>query len=155
MSSVSPSFFELVNYTPPDAIFELTKTYNADPVARKVNLGQGTYKDENGNPWILPAVRSAKEKIKHSNHEYLPILGLPSFRTLATDLVFGKHSTAIREGRVSNLYFILRQSPQRLTFVIPPGRILSSSIWYRGTPHRGNNTQAGARSRYNRIYNQA
>ncbi|CRL17816.1 Aspartate/other aminotransferase [Penicillium camemberti] len=102
MGSVSPSFFELVNYTPPDAIFELTKTYNADPAARKVNLGQGTYKDENGNPWILPAVRSAKEKIKDSNHEYLPILGLPSFRTLATDLVFGKQSAAIREGRVAS-----------------------------------------------------
>lgn len=106
MSSVSPSFFEAVNYTPPDAIFELTKTYNADPVARKVNLGQGTYKDENGNPWILPAVRSAKEKIKDSNHEYLPILGLPSFRTLAADLVFGKHSAAVREGRVSNIHLL-------------------------------------------------
>lgn len=43
MGSVSPSFFEIVNYTPPDAIFELTKTYNADPDARKANLGQGTY----------------------------------------------------------------------------------------------------------------
>jgi aspartate aminotransferase len=106
MSSVSPSFFEIVNYTPPDAIFELTKTYNADPVTCKVNLGQGTYKDENGNPWILPAVRLAKEKIKDSNHEYLPILGLPSFRTLAGDLVFGKHSVAIREGRVSNIHLL-------------------------------------------------
>ncbi|KAJ5973315.1 hypothetical protein N7481_010525 [Penicillium waksmanii] len=48
MSSVSPSFFGAVNYTLPDAIFELTKTYNADPVAHKVNLGQGTYKDGNG-----------------------------------------------------------------------------------------------------------
>jgi aspartate aminotransferase len=69
MSSVSPSFFEIVNY-PPDAIFELTKTYNEDPVTRKVNLGQGTYKDENGNLWILPAVRLAREKIKDSNHEF-------------------------------------------------------------------------------------
>lgn len=109
MGSVSPSFFEPVNYTPPDAIFELTKTYNADPAARKVNLGQGTYKDENGNPWILPAVRLAKEKIKDSNHEYLPILGLPSFRTLATDLVFGKQSAAIREVRVSNIQLYFRR----------------------------------------------
>lgn len=139
MSSLSPSFFEVVDYTPPDAIFELTKTYNADPVARKVNLGQGTYKDENGNPWILPAVRSAKEKIKDSNHEYLPILGLPSFRTLATDLVFGKHSAAIREDRVSNIHLLFRQLFRRLTFSLPPGRILSSSVWYRSTPHRRNN----------------
>lgn len=139
MSSLSPSFFEVVDYTPPDAIFELTKTYNADPAARKVNLGQGTYKDENGNPWILPAVRSAKEKIKDSNHEYLPILGLPSFRTLATDLVFGKHSAAIREDRVSNIHLLFRRLFRRLTFSLPPGRILSSSVWYRSTPHRRNN----------------
>lgn len=94
------SFFSGATYTPPDAIFELTKTYNADPDVRKVNLGQGTYKDENGNPWILPAVRAAKEKVKGANHEYLPILGLASFRTLATELVFGKNSAAVREKRV-------------------------------------------------------
>ncbi|KAJ5175685.1 uncharacterized protein N7482_001562 [Penicillium canariense] len=102
MGAISFSFFDTVTYTPPDAIFELTKTYNADLAARKVNLGQGTYKDENGNPWILPAVRAAKEKIKESNHEYLPILGLPSFRVLATELVFGKDSAVIQEKRVAS-----------------------------------------------------
>ncbi|KAH8704895.1 putative aspartate aminotransferase [Talaromyces proteolyticus] len=102
MGSGPPSFFGGVTYTPPDAIFELTKTYNADPDIRKVNLGQGTYKDENGNPWILPAVQAAKEKIKEANHEYLPILGLGSFRTLATELVFGKASSAVQERRVAS-----------------------------------------------------
>lgn len=85
---------------PPDAIFELTKKYNAAQNALKVNLGQGTYKDENGNPWILPAVQAAKEKIKNSDHEYLPILGLLSFRTLATELIFGASAAAVREKRV-------------------------------------------------------
>ncbi|GAM33829.1 hypothetical protein TCE0_013f01011 [Talaromyces pinophilus] len=101
-SSVAPSIFNGITYTPPDAIFELTKKYNADQNAPKVNLGQGTYKDENGNPWILPAVQAAKEKIKDSNHEYLPILGLVSFRTLATELVFGASAAAVREKRVSS-----------------------------------------------------
>lgn len=99
-SSVTPSIFNGITYTPPDAIFELTKKYNADQNALKVNLGQGTYKDENGNPWILPAVQAAKEKTKDSNHEYLPILGLLSFRTLATELVFGASAAAMREKRV-------------------------------------------------------
>ncbi|KAI2823346.1 hypothetical protein CBS63078_6751 [Aspergillus niger] len=40
MLSVS-TFFGDVAYTPPDAIFELTKAYKADPDTRKVNLGQG------------------------------------------------------------------------------------------------------------------
>ncbi|KAJ5925756.1 hypothetical protein N7454_007266 [Penicillium verhagenii] len=102
MGAISPSLFGSVKLTPPDPIFELTKMYNADPDRHKVNLGQGTYKDENGNPWILPAVLLAREKIKNANHEYLPILGLPSFRTLASNLVFGKESVAIQEGRVAS-----------------------------------------------------
>uniref|UniRef100_A0A093V222 Aspartate aminotransferase n=1 Tax=Talaromyces marneffei PM1 TaxID=1077442 RepID=A0A093V222_TALMA len=100
--STSPSIFSSITYIPPDAIFELTKKYNADQNALKVNLGQGTYKDENGHPWILPAVHTAKEKIKDSNHEYLPILGLLPFRTLATKLVFGSSAAAVREKRVSS-----------------------------------------------------
>lgn len=100
MGSTNTSFFETVTYTPPDAIFELTKLYNTDQSPKKVNLGQGTYKDENGNPWILPAVRAAKEKIKDANHEYLPILGLENFRTLGTELVLGEHSAALAEKRV-------------------------------------------------------
>lgn len=98
-SDASP--FEAVKYIPPDAIFDLTRLYLADTDARKVNLGQGTYKDEQGNPWILPSVRAAKETIRDANHEYLPILGLASFRALATQLVYGEKSTAISEKRVS------------------------------------------------------
>lgn len=72
-----------------------------------MNLGQGTYKDGGGNLWILPAVRSAKEKTKDSNHEYFPILGVPSFRTLAMDLILGESSAAVREERVSIVRLIL------------------------------------------------
>lgn len=103
MGSTNQSFFQDVTYTPPDAIFELTKAFNADPSESKVNLGQGTYKDENGDPWILPAVQAAKRRVEGTNHEYLPILGLPTFRNLATELLFGKDSTLIMEKRVSAL----------------------------------------------------
>ncbi|KAJ0417801.1 PLP-dependent transferase [Aspergillus carlsbadensis] len=96
------SLFSKVPYTPPDAIFELTKTYNADLSPQKVNLGQGTYKDENGQPWILPAVAAAKEKIRGANHEYLPILGLPEFRARAVELLFGGDADVIRQGRVAS-----------------------------------------------------
>ncbi|KAJ0109348.1 Aspartate aminotransferase [Diaporthe amygdali] len=95
------SLFDAVEYIPPDAIFDLTRLYLADPDARKVNLGQGTYKDEQGKPWILPSVRVAKETIRDANHEYLPILGLASFRALTTQLVFGEKSTVIKEERVA------------------------------------------------------
>ncbi|RAH64386.1 PLP-dependent transferase [Aspergillus aculeatinus CBS 121060] len=101
MSSKS-SVFATVAYTPPDAIFELTKAYIADPDTRKVNLGQGTYRDGEGNPWVLPAVEAAKDAIKNCNHEYLPILGHPPFRQLVTELVFRKESTVISGGRVAS-----------------------------------------------------
>lgn len=99
---ISPDFFEHVSFVPPDAIFELTKHYNADANPHKVNLGQGTYKDGNGDPWILPAVRGAKEIIRDANHEYLPILGLASFRDLATKLVLGESAPAVIERRVAS-----------------------------------------------------
>ncbi|KAJ4354703.1 uncharacterized protein N0V89_006440 [Didymosphaeria variabile] len=95
-------FFEHVAFAPLDAIFELTKDYNADTSEHKVNLGQGTYKDGNGEPWVLPAVQGAKEKIRDANHEYLPILGLPSFRHLATKLVLGDSGPAVTEQRVAS-----------------------------------------------------
>lgn len=99
-STKQRSVFASVVYTPPDAIFELTKKYLTDTAQQKVNLGQGTYRDENGNPWILPCVRAAKEKIRDANHEYLPILGLARFRELAGELVLGRESTALIEKRV-------------------------------------------------------
>jgi aspartate aminotransferase, cytoplasmic len=103
MRSVSPvSLFEKATYIPPDAIFDVTRRYLADEDPNKVNLGQGTYRDENGKPWILPAVRMAKDKLGNDGyHEYLPIAGLKEFRDEAVNLVF--HGTkSLEEKRVSN-----------------------------------------------------
>ena len=96
----SSSLFESAEYIPSDSIFEVTKKYLADKDPNKVNLGQGTYRDENGKPWILPSVRVAKEKVAGCSHEYLPIAGLSSFREKAVELVF-KGTKAFQEGRVS------------------------------------------------------
>lgn len=84
----SHSFFSAAPYIKPDAIFDVTRKYNADTFPQKVNLGQGTYRDETGNSWVLPSVRMAKEKIINCGHEYLPIAGLKEFRDGAVDLVF-------------------------------------------------------------------
>lgn len=93
------SIFSEASYIPPDPVFELTKDYLADQDPQKVNLGQGTYRDNNGNPWILPSVQLAKEKIFSTNHEYLPIAGLQGLRDSAVELVFDGDS-AYKEGRV-------------------------------------------------------
>ena len=108
MGSVTPakSFFSSGSLIPPDSIFEVTKAYNADKNPNKVNLGQGTYRDGDGNPWILPSVRLAKEKVKNCGHEYLPIAGLKDFRDRAVELVF-HGSKALRENRVGIFQYIL------------------------------------------------
>ena len=97
------SFFEAAEYIPPDPIFEVTKRFNADTSPNKVNLGQGTYRDENAKPWILPSVRAAEKLIGEAGHEYLPIEGLQSFRDEATKVLF--HDTAaLKENRVCGLF---------------------------------------------------
>lgn len=99
MITSSSSFFTGAKYIPPDPIFEVTKRYLADTDPKKVNLGQGAYRDENGAPWILPSVRAATELIAGCGHEYLPIEGLNTFRDEAAKLVFGG-TNAWKEERV-------------------------------------------------------
>jgi len=86
----SSSWFNQTHFIPPDAIFALTAQYQADPFPQKVNLGQGTYRDEDGKPWVLPSVNRARESlVKGLQHEYLPILGLQSFREETAKIVLG------------------------------------------------------------------
>ncbi len=42
---------------PADVAFGLMADFEADPHPNKVSLVAGAYRDENGNPWILPSVR--------------------------------------------------------------------------------------------------
>lgn len=98
--SATLSSFSAVPYFPPDAIFDLTRQFHADSDTRKVNLGQGTYRDGSGEPWILPCVEVSKKRLEKQNHEYLPILGLTTFRNAACELVLGEKATALQEKRV-------------------------------------------------------
>lgn len=99
-STTRASRFEKATFVPPDAIFEVTKRYLADPDPQKVNLGQGTYRDGHGSPWVLPSVRMAKTKIGDGLHEYLPISGLQEFRDEAVKVAF-EGSKASNENRAS------------------------------------------------------
>ncbi|KAL4927661.1 pyridoxal phosphate-dependent transferase [Aspergillus undulatus] len=85
------SFFSSAPYIPPDAIFALTAKYLSDPSPNKVNLGQGTYRDNNGQPWVLPSVQKARQILDEKGllHEYLPILGLKGLCDKTAELVFG------------------------------------------------------------------
>ena len=88
---------------PPDPILGITEAFKADTSPKKVNLGVGAYRDENGKPYVLASVRKA-EGILHEHkkdREYLPITGLSQFTSLAAKLAYGHDSSVVGEGRVS------------------------------------------------------
>lgn len=111
MSSISQtkSLFADAEPIPRDSIFEVTRRLNADPSPDKINLGQGTYRDENGQPWILPSVRMAEESLGETGHEYLPIAGFKPLRDEAVKLVF-EGTKAFKENRVRMSRSLVRPS---------------------------------------------
>lgn len=63
------------------------------------------YRTDDSQPWVLPVVRKVEQQLANDNslnHEYLPILGLPDFRTCASSLALGADSPAFKEKRVSS-----------------------------------------------------
>ena len=80
----------------------LNEQFKADKDPRKISLGVGAYRDDNGKPVILPCVLKAEQRIAGKlDHEYPPIDGLPEFNKLATSFAYGENSKVIKENRVA------------------------------------------------------
>lgn len=47
---------------PPDAILGVTEAFKRDSNPKKINLGVGAYRDDNGKPYILPSVLQVCEQ---------------------------------------------------------------------------------------------
>ncbi|XP_034464883.1 aspartate aminotransferase, cytoplasmic [Hippoglossus hippoglossus] len=97
------SVFSEVPQAAPVAVFKLSQDFNNDQCPDKVNLGVGAYRTDECKPWVLPVVKKVENIIVQDgnlNHEYLPILGLPEFRSAASKIVLGDDSAAIQENRV-------------------------------------------------------
>ncbi|KAF8350798.1 aspartate aminotransferase [Amanita rubescens] len=106
---MSAETWQGVPLAPPDSIFKLTAAFKADSYDKKVNLGVGAYRDDNGKPWVLPVVKKAAQRILSDetlDHEYLPITGLPEFTAGAAKLILGTTSPAIQEARVASVQTI-------------------------------------------------
>ncbi|EDV55816.2 probable aspartate aminotransferase, cytoplasmic [Drosophila erecta] len=83
-------------------VFALTQAFKDDSNPSKVNLSVGAYRTDAGVPWVLPVVRKTEICIASDeavNHEYLPVTGLDTFTSAATELVLGADSPAIKENR--------------------------------------------------------
>merc|ERR1711990_882429 len=94
------SVFSSVPLANPVAVFKLSADYRADSHPKKVNLGVGAYRTDEGVPWVLPVVSKIEKELANDaslNHEYLPINGLPEFCDAAAKLALGDDSTALRK----------------------------------------------------------
>eukprot|EP01006_Ploeotia_vitrea_P032219 TRINITY_DN64481_c0_g2_i3.p1 TRINITY_DN64481_c0_g2~~TRINITY_DN64481_c0_g2_i3.p1 ORF type:complete len:395 (-),score=227.01 TRINITY_DN64481_c0_g2_i3:114-1298(-) len=84
-----------------------TKTlFLADKDPRKMNVGIGAYRTDDGKPYVLSVVRAAELAIandKSMNHEYLSQSGHAGFRKVARDLIFGADSEVSRSDRVATV----------------------------------------------------
>eukprot|EP01121_Diplochlamys_sp_Union-15-3_P010518 TRINITY_DN2959_c0_g1_i1.p1 TRINITY_DN2959_c0_g1~~TRINITY_DN2959_c0_g1_i1.p1 ORF type:complete len:432 (-),score=88.35 TRINITY_DN2959_c0_g1_i1:51-1346(-) len=95
-------FWSHVEMGPPDPILGVTEAFNKDTNPKKINLGVGAYRDDEGKPFVLPSVRKAEKKIYDSgvNHEYAGILGVPDFVKSAQKLLFGENHEVLKSKRV-------------------------------------------------------
>ncbi|MDP2751218.1 MAG: amino acid aminotransferase [Rhodocyclaceae bacterium] len=102
MSHSSTSPFATVEMAPRDPILGLTEAFNADTRSNKVNLGVGVYYDNNGKVPLLSAVKTAEQArlTAQPARSYQPIDGLATYNQLVQQLVFGKDSPLIAEGRI-------------------------------------------------------
>lgn len=96
-NSLSRNIWTNVEMGPPDAILGVTEAYKKDTNPKKINLGVGAYRDDNGKPFILPSVKKAEKILFDSNldHEYLPIGGSADYCQCVTKLAFGDDSPVV------------------------------------------------------------
>ncbi|KAI9146989.1 Aspartate aminotransferase [Paramyrothecium foliicola] len=91
-SKYYPSLFSSLETVPLDGAVVLEVAFREDTHKDKVNLGIGAYRDDHGQPWVLPVVKEAKVRLaakKEWSHEYLLPQGDEGFLQSARALLFG------------------------------------------------------------------
>ncbi len=99
---MSTSLFAAVEMAPRDPILGLTEAFNAEKNPSKVNLGVGVYYNDEGKIPLLAAVRAAeKTRLEAAPPRgYQPIEGTVAYNQAVQNLLFGKDSALLAEGRV-------------------------------------------------------
>lgn len=96
------SMFANVPLAPPDAILSLATLFKEDTFPKKVNLGIGAYRTEEGKPWPLPSVLASQMAVvtdPNEDKEYVPIDGKPEHKKPVQQLIFS--DDCIASGRLA------------------------------------------------------
>lgn len=95
-----------IEAAPADSIFGLTEAFKSEVNPRKVNLGVGVYKDDQGNTPVLDCVKTAEKRLleKEKTKSYLPIGGDPVYAKCVQRLIFGENSDVLQSGRAATVH---------------------------------------------------
>lgn len=96
--------FAHVTMAPADPILSLTTGFKNDKDAKKVNLGVGAYRDNNGKPFVFPIVKKVEQEIVADatlDKEYAPIEGVADFIQGAKMVTFGWDHPLVNSGTVA------------------------------------------------------
>jgi len=137
------TFWTNVPMGPPDPILGVTEAFKKDTSDKKVNLGVGAYRDDNGKPYILPSVAEAEKRVqaKNFNYEYAPIGGQPQFGKLSAELAFGSDSAVLQEKRNCTIQSISGTGALRLAAAFINAFWDGNKTIYVSKPTWGNHNQ--------------
>uniref|UniRef100_A0A7E4URI6 Aspartate aminotransferase n=1 Tax=Panagrellus redivivus TaxID=6233 RepID=A0A7E4URI6_PANRE len=135
----SSAWFGGVEMGPPDAILGVTEAFKRDTNPKKINLGVGAYRDDQGKPFVLPSVRAAEQAIIDAklDKEYAGIVGLPDFTANAAKLALGADSPIIAAKRNATVQTISGTGALRVGAEFL-GRFFPNKVVYQPAPTWGN-----------------
>jgi len=135
ISAADCAFMDSVEEAPMDAILGMNLLFKNDTDPRKVNVGIGAYRTDEGKPFVLSCVRKAEAKVvadKSLDKEYLPQRGDAEFGELALKMLLGSTKPVV-EGRCATVQtlsgtgslrvggeFIRRHLPGRSVYLSNP-----------------------------------
>jgi aspartate aminotransferase/aromatic-amino-acid transaminase len=95
-----------IEAAPADAILGLTEAFKKDANPKKVNLGVGVYKDDQGQTPILKCIKTAEQRLveTETSKGYLPISGHPAYGANVQKLLFGTASEVIASNRAATIH---------------------------------------------------
>jgi len=135
--SKGETFFGNIQLAPPDSILGVNAAFKKDTNSQKVNLSIGAYRTEEGQPFVLRAVKLAEDSIvsQNLNKEYIPQDGIPEFCVETRKFLLGENSLAVKENRVCTLQSLSGTGALRIGFEFVkrflPGRkvLVSFPTW--------------------------
>lgn len=145
LASRSSSWWSNVQMGPPDAILGVTEAFKKDTNPKKINLGVGAYRDDNGKPYVLPSVHKAEEIMakKGLDKEYAPISGPADFCKNSIELALGSDSEEVKAGSNATVQAISGTGALRVGCAFLSSFFPGPKDIYLPSPSWGNHTPIG------------